>query len=56
MIKLKTMLFAQAKIPALAAADSMALAGCVSPVAGPGGLYASPIGTAPVTANPTPYS
>ena len=56
MIKLKTMLFAQAKIPAVAAAASMALAGCVSPVAGPGGLYASPIGTAPVTANPTPYS
>ena len=32
------------------------LAGCVSPVAGPSGLYATPIGNAPVTANPTPYS
>ncbi|WP_300380360.1 holdfast anchoring protein HfaB [Henriciella sp.] len=30
--------------------------GCVSPVAGPSGQYASPIGNAPVTANPTPYS
>lgn len=32
------------------------LSACVSPVAGPGGLYARPIGNAPVTANPTPYS
>ena len=32
------------------------LSACVSPVAGPGGLYATPIGNAPVTANPTPYS
>ncbi|MBX3477556.1 MAG: holdfast anchoring protein HfaB [Brevundimonas sp.] len=32
------------------------LAGCVSPTAGPSGLYAAPIGNAPVTANPTPYS
>jgi curli biogenesis system outer membrane secretion channel CsgG len=32
------------------------LAGCVSPVAGPSGLYATPIGNAPVTANGTPYS
>ena len=31
-------------------------AGCVSPVAGPSGQYAKPIGNAPVTANPTPYS
>jgi len=31
-------------------------AGCVSPKAGPNGLYATPIGNAPVTANPTPYS
>ena len=34
----------------------MALSACVSPVAGPGGNYAHPIGDAPVTANPTPYS
>jgi curli biogenesis system outer membrane secretion channel CsgG len=36
---------------------SAALAsGCVSTTAGPNGQYASPIGNAPVTANPTPYS
>ena len=35
---------------------SLTLAGCVSPVAGPNGLYASPIGNAPVTSNATPYS
>lgn len=40
----------------LAGAMSMALSACVSPVAGPSGLYARPIGNAPVTANPTPYS
>jgi curli production assembly/transport component CsgG/holdfast attachment protein HfaB len=42
------------------AASVLALAGalsaCVSPNAGKDGLYASPIGNAPVTANPTPYS
>nr|WP_245528644.1 holdfast anchoring protein HfaB [Brevundimonas subvibrioides] len=32
------------------------LGACVSPVAGPNGRYATPIGNAPVTANPTPYS
>jgi len=32
------------------------LSGCVSTTAGPSGLYAAPIGNAPVTANPTPYS
>lgn len=37
-------------------AGATALSGCVSPTAGPSGLYASPIGDAPVTANPTPYS
>ncbi len=40
----------------MAAAASVLLAGCVSPVAGSNGLYATPIGNAPVTANPTPYS
>ena len=40
----------------LASAAALLLAGCVSPVAGPSGLYASPIGNAPVTSNPTPYS
>lgn len=39
-----------------AAASALLLAGCVSPTAGPSGLYATPIGNAPVTANPTPYS
>jgi len=38
------------------AAVAVTLAGCVSPVAGPNGTYASPIGNAPVTPNPTPYS
>lgn len=32
------------------------LAGCASTSAKPNGLYARPIGNAPVTANPTPYS
>lgn len=32
------------------------LAGCVSTSAGSSGQYARPIGNAPVTANPTPYS
>ena len=43
---------------ALGAVSAVAalLAGCVSPVAGPNGLFATPIGNAPVTANPTPYS
>ena len=43
---------------AMAAALSAAFlaAGCVTPVAGPSGQYAKPIGNAPVTANPTPYS
>lgn len=38
------------------AAVSLALAGCISPVAGPDGMYAHPIGNAPVTTNATPYS
>ena len=41
---------------AMAGVAAVTLAGCVSPIAGPGGNYASPIGDAPVTANPTPYS
>ncbi len=48
-------LLARTRIPAVLAVAAT-LAGCVSPVAGPGGKYASPIGNAPVTANPTPYS
>lgn len=41
---------------AVAAAVSSVLAGCVSTSAGPSGQYAAPIGNAPVTSNPTPYS
>lgn len=35
---------------------ALSLSGCVSPIAGPKGQYASPLGNAPVTPNPTPYS
>ena len=43
--------------PLIAAAAAAALlAGCVSTSAGPNGQYATPIGNAPVTSNPTPYS
>ncbi|WP_313103037.1 holdfast anchoring protein HfaB [Brevundimonas sp.] len=41
---------------AVVAAVSSVLAGCVSTSAGPSGQYAEPIGNAPVTSNPTPYS
>ncbi|MBV9510521.1 MAG: holdfast anchoring protein HfaB [Caulobacteraceae bacterium] len=44
------------KVPALLTACAMSVSACVSPVAGPNGRYAEPIGDAPVTANPTPYS
>ena len=44
------------RVAALLSAASLVLSGCVSPVAGPSGLYARPIGDAPVTANGTPYS
>ncbi len=44
------------KLAVGAAACSLLLAGCATPVAGPSGLYAHPIGDAPVTSNPTPYS
>ncbi len=49
-------LMSKSRLLGMAGAASVALSGCVSPVAGPGGNYASPIGDAPVTANPTPYS
>jgi curli biogenesis system outer membrane secretion channel CsgG len=45
-----------ARAPVALAACGMLLSACATPVAGPNGLYAKPIGTAPVTANPTPYS
>jgi curli production assembly/transport component CsgG/holdfast attachment protein HfaB len=44
------------RLTGLLSAMSLSLAGCVSPVALPNGNYAQPIGNAPVTANPTPYS
>lgn len=50
-----TILSAKRRI-AIGLASAFALAGCVSPSAGPNGLYARPIGNAPVVANPTPYS
>ena len=40
----------------LAAVGSLVLSGCATPIAQSNGLYATPIGDAPVTANPTPYS
>lgn len=39
-----------------ASAIAALLGGCISASAGPQGMYATPIGNAPVTANPTPYS
>ena len=44
------------KLPAVILASTIGLTACVSPIAGPSGNYAAPIGNAPVTANPTPYS
>lgn len=44
------------KTSAAVAAASMALSGCIAPVAGHDGRYAAPIGNAPVTANPTAYT
>lgn len=44
------------KLSAALIGGAMALTACVSPIAGPSGQYATPIGNAPVTSNPTPYS
>src|SRR5271168_955121 len=52
----KLSLMSRAKIPVAIAALAMTLSACVSPIAGPNGLYAPVMGNAPVTANPTPYS
>lgn len=41
---------------AVASVAALGLAACATPVAKPNGLYAKPIGSAPVTANPSPYS
>jgi curli production assembly/transport component CsgG/holdfast attachment protein HfaB len=56
MTSFKNLLLARAKAPVAVLLASASLAACVSPIAGPAGLYASPIGNAPVTSNPTPYS
>ncbi len=52
----KFTLLGHAKAPAAALASALLAAGCISPIAGPSGNYASTIGGSPVTANPTPYS
>ncbi|MBW8304356.1 MAG: transcriptional regulator, partial [Brevundimonas sp.] len=44
------------KTAVAASAIAALLGGCISASAGPNGTYATPIGNAPVTANPTPYS
>ena len=45
-----------ARATALVSVGALALSACVSPIAGPDGKYARPIGNAPVTTNATPYS
>ena len=42
------------KTAVAASAIAALLGGCISASAGPQGMYATPIGNAPVTANPTP--
>jgi curli biogenesis system outer membrane secretion channel CsgG len=49
-------IFGRGKASAAVLASAFALTACVSPIAGPGGNYTRPIGNAPVTTNPTPYS
>ena len=44
------------RVAAVLTAVAGVLAGCASTSAGPSGRYATPIGNAPVTSNPTPYS
>ncbi len=44
------------RLAALSTCIASLLSGCVSVSAGSSGQYARPIGNAPVTANPTPYS
>ncbi len=44
------------RLASAAFAAAALLAGCVTPNSGSDGLYASPIGDAPVTANPTAYT
>ncbi len=44
------------RVAGVACATAALLSGCISATADSSGRYASPIGNAPVTANPTPYS
>lgn len=44
------------KAAGAAGAAALLLTGCISPTAGRNGLYARPLGDAPVTSNGTPYS
>jgi curli biogenesis system outer membrane secretion channel CsgG len=44
------------RVGAVLSAVALVLSACATPIAGSDGLYAKPIGTAPVTANPSPYS
>ncbi|RZJ32130.1 MAG: transcriptional regulator [Brevundimonas sp.] len=46
----------QFRVAGAACAVAALLSGCISTGAGSNGTYATPIGNAPVTANPTPYS
>lgn len=48
--------FQRLRIAGVACATAALLSGCISASAGPTGVYATPIGDAPVTANPSPYS
>lgn len=53
---IRTSLSKGLRIASVTLAAGGLLAGCVSSSAGPAGRYATPIGNAPVTSNPTPYS
>ena len=55
-INFKSFLMGRSRLAGAVTTAALALSACVSPVAGPNGNYAAPIGTAPVTSNETPYS
>lgn len=48
--------FTKKSLAAVALSSGVLLTGCISPVPAYKGNYAKPIGSSPVTANPTPYS
>ncbi len=56
MVRERPILRAVGRVGAVAAVCGLLLSACATPYAGPDGKYAEPIGDAPVTANPTPYS